>query len=63
MNVLNEKGVVFKTYGTSGTIAGTLPMKSSINEVDALFVDMLDMMNEDVDNALSEKIKENPLAI
>lgn len=63
LNISDEKGRIFRTYGTSGTIAGTLPMKSSINELDALFVDMLDMMNEDVDKALSEKIKENPLAI
>lgn len=62
LNVKEGAEKVVATYESAGTVAGTLPMKSSINERDAMFVDMLDMMIEDLDKDISEKIKQNPLA-
>ena len=62
LNIKNTQGENVTTYESAGTVAGTLPMKSSINEKDAMFVDMLDMMIEDLDKDISEKIKQNPLA-
>lgn len=62
LNIKNADGKILEFYESSGTISGTLPMKSSINERDAMFVDMLDMMIEDLDKDMSDKIKQNPLA-
>ena len=62
LNIKNKEDKIIASYESEGTVAGTLPMKSSINERDAMFVDMLDMMVEDLDKDMSEKIKQNILA-
>ena len=62
LRIVNEAGKEISHVQANGFVMQTLPERASVNERDALFMDMLNHMIDDLNAELSEKVKQKNLA-
>lgn len=59
VRIVNDRGVALREFGIEGHHMRTQPIRSSVQERDALFVEMLTEMENKLDTDLGRELKQN----